>query len=206
MIYQYTKSPVNLEVLEASIKASNITIAINNLSSMGGLLSIDFKSELSEAEVTTLTTLVTNHVYTAPAVSSMPVTIDKHPPFSDACGHRFRGAKTSVITIPANSSATVYTQIAESRKIDGGEIVTSAFSFGNWGKMWVEDKDGVYYPAGTILDTFVGGWYLNPSNFTTILLAYPACIPAGLYVGIECYNVGDSDISFAANLYLHKGA
>ena len=59
--YDYTKSPCAVDRLTQEIQTSSIITALDHINLLGSALSIFFKDALSEGDVTTLDTLVTNH-------------------------------------------------------------------------------------------------------------------------------------------------
>lgn len=63
MIYDYVKS-VNVEKLDAEIRASAITVALDHVTVLGPDVTITFKASLSNSEKTLLDTLVDDHVNT----------------------------------------------------------------------------------------------------------------------------------------------
>ena len=67
----------------------------------------------------------------------------------------------------------------------------------------VIDKDGLAYPAGTVLDEFGTDWGVFPDRDMTIKLYKAKMIP-GMYIRIKYTSVGSTnDVKFICNLYRH---
>jgi hypothetical protein len=78
--YDYTKAPVSSDRLTQEIQQSAITVALDHISSIGTLISIFFKLDLSDAEKAILDTIVTNHTgQPLPQNTADPVVITAMP-------------------------------------------------------------------------------------------------------------------------------
>lgn len=62
MEYVYTKNNVNIIQLEEEIKQSSIVVALDKITLLGNVLTIIFKSALSQAEINALDSIVDNHI------------------------------------------------------------------------------------------------------------------------------------------------
>ena len=215
MIYTFTKQ-VNLDNLEKEISDSNITIALQNIQLTGSDdLSIEFKATLSQAEETTLNTIVTNHDHTLPS-SNPPINVDivqpkdvygraiiASSPFSDAAGFRYRGASFSD-TIQTNTTNYIDYLLTDERWINGGRAIIDNIGQDDKVTFQVIDKDNVLgYGANTVLDQFIDGFYVPQDGNLEVNLAYPARIIAGLYIRLKYTSTHANGCTLKCNLYLH---
>jgi hypothetical protein len=60
-VYNYQKTPVSVDSLESEIHSSSIVTALDNIILLGSSLSVYFRDTLSNADQTTLDTIVDNH-------------------------------------------------------------------------------------------------------------------------------------------------
>lgn len=126
--------------------------------------------------------------------------------FSNSDGFRFRG-KGITGTATKNDSSNIDYKLTEERYINGVNLILKDHVWGDSVKFQVVDKDGVYYPAGTVLDEFGTDWYVDPAICAQgqIIIPYPAKVIANLYLRIVYSSVGTvNNVSLKANLFLHK--
>lgn len=63
----------------------------------------------------------------------------------------------------------------------------------------VVDVDGVYYPAGTVLDKFADGFYMFTGEKSE-LREHKADLVTDLYIRAHVNNVGNQSVTFICNL------
>lgn len=84
---------------------------------------------------------------------------------------------------------------------DGIEYFTNGEP-GDYCYFQVLDKDGLLYPAGTVLEQFGEKYYMTP-NFLHAILLYKAKIIPGMYLRLKYTSTGTSDVKVIANLFRH---
>lgn len=94
-----------------------------------------------------------------------------------------------------------YPAVNKQSYMDGIEYFAEDSKVGDHITLQVIDKDGVYYPAGTVLDEFGTNWGILP-NQSTIKL-YKAKLIPGLYIRVSYTSTGTTDINFICNLFRH---
>lgn len=116
--------------LKSEIESSSITIALNDVSSAGDTLTINFKANLSAGEETTLNGVVSAHTGVI-TKSAEPVEVEVTPPFANkkltdgrSLFKRVHGANA---TISANSTGTIDITVPYSEvKFTGAAIINCA--------------------------------------------------------------------------------
>lgn len=92
--------------------------------------------------------------------------------------------------------------------LNGGKlIVFSGYAAQDWAAMKMVDVDGVYYPAGTVLKTWIPGWYISPSGSYGICecdTPYAGNPPKDVYIVVYYHRADSSDKVVGLNLRLHK--
>lgn len=86
--------------------------------------------------------------------------------------------------------------------MDGIQYYAKNAEVGDSMKFQVVDKDGVAYPADTVLDEFGTNWYVMPNSETTIRLYKAKLIPF-LYIRIKYKSTGQEDVKVVCNLFRH---
>jgi hypothetical protein len=87
--------------------------------------------------------------------------------------------------------------------MDGIEYYAKDSEIGDTMKFQVIDKDGIAYPAGTVLDEFGSNWAVIPNDKETIRL-YKAKLIPGMYIRVIYTSIGTTnDIKFVCNLFRH---
>jgi hypothetical protein len=66
---------------------------------------------------------------------------------------------------------------------------------GDYLEMEVVDKDGILFPAGTVLKKFVDHEYVSPNGHWELLTNDGALIPAGIYVRVRYVSVGSVGVT-----------
>jgi hypothetical protein len=90
--------------------------------------------------------------------------------------------------------------------LTGIEYIVSGSNWGDSMTLQIVDKDGIFAPAGTILNQFATNWYLSSIAIIKdeIRSCYPAKIPTGLYLRLIYNSTGTTNVNFAINLEIHK--
>jgi hypothetical protein len=193
MIYQFTFSDQNLSQLDSEIRASSITVALDNVSRNGSSLVITFKASLSSGEETILGGLVSSHV---PQVDLFPTTVSPIA-LPDPAGFRFRGNATPWTTCPPGQTNLEIT-LAEELHIDGGTIVVKDANPGDYCTFQV------VHPLAGVVEQFVNKWFVIPGSGKMDVNVYRAKVPAGLKIRVVYNNEGSTDVECGINLRLHK--
>lgn len=118
----------------------------------------------------------------------------------------FRGTGI-LFTAAANSTTTSDYQMPEDRMITGAQMICESSTFGDYVVCQVVDKDGLYYPAGTVLSQFLSNWYVctDSQRSEVTQIPYPAKILQGLYVRIMYTSTALlTTHRVAINYYYHK--
>lgn len=193
-VYNYTKV-VASDRLELEIRESNITVALDYITTSGSNLDIYFKASLSEAEETALDGLVTAHVATALEDNTIkPVSVQEQPPFATPSYRTKRDKTPSILEISASSSETIDFLITEERYVSGGGIVYTGAKIGDYLTAEVYDVDQVIpSPYRTALcenwpsvSKYIIGQWIPEGNGVFEINTYPlnAKITAGLYLRV----------------------
>lgn len=83
---------------------------------------------------------------------------------------------------------------------DGVEYYAEDAVIGDYVKFQVVDKDGLVYPAGTLLEEFGDTWYVVPNSPVGIRLFKSAIVP-GMYIRIKYTSTGGTNVKFVGNLF-----
>lgn len=75
-------------------------------------------------------------------------------------------------------------------------------AIGDYCQFQVVDKDGLAYPAGTVLEEFGTNYYMVPSVLQDIIL-YKASIITGMYLRLKYTSTGATNVKIIANLFRH---
>ena len=113
-------------------------------------------------------------------------------------------AKGVKSTVPSGTTYDLDMRVADDALITGAWVVTLGSEFGDLASFQIVDVDGIYTPAGTVLNTFITDWNLVGDVNIDMDIQYPAKIFAGLYLRLKYTSVGPTDIKLAANWKLHK--
>jgi hypothetical protein len=144
-----------------------------------------------------------------------PLKIDKNTPvhtFALAEGHTLRARLIGIYnqSITKNTTTdldwaiphTPYIGVNKQSYMDGIEYHVKDAEIGDTMKFQVIDKDGLVYPAGTVLDEFGTDWAVMP-NQNTIRL-YKAKLIVGMYIRVKYTSTGTiNDPHVLVNLFRH---
>lgn len=154
LLKTYTKS-ANLDKLATEIRSSAITIALDNISSMGGDITVTFKAEIDATNEGRLDTLVAAHVNTPNAPEVTKVEIANEKKTSDGI------PKISVYEPEGSASTLVSINYADKCSWAFGAVqvtdevmdntVANKFVSTNGRINWIDLKHGRLYDEDTVL-------------------------------------------------------
>jgi hypothetical protein len=109
-------------------------------------------------------------------------------------------------TATAGTSTNIDYQLPEDRLVLGAYAILSNHVLGDSMTVQVVDKDGLYYPAGTVLNQFTSSWYVASDTQTQrgMEAPYPAKILAGLYLRCIYTSTGLLNVACYFNVLFHK--
>lgn len=89
--------------------------------------------------------------------------------------------------------------------LNGGQIIYQNANWGDYVTAQVVDKDGVYAPAGTVLNEYIIKRYLLPANGKEMVcLEYGSIVPINAYLRLKYTSTSaTTDVDVAINYYLH---
>ena len=86
---------------------------------------------------------------------------------------------------------------------DGIEYYAKDANIGDCVTFQIVDKDGLVYPAGTILEEFGKDWKIFPDTLTTVKL-YKAKLIVGMYIRVKYTSTSTTtDPRFVCNIFRH---
>ena len=85
---------------------------------------------------------------------------------------------------------------------DGVEYYSANSKIGDTVTFQVVDKDGILYPAGTVVEEFATGLYVIPDQRDAFIL-YKAKLVPGLYIRVVYTSTGASNVDLICNLMRH---
>lgn len=124
-------------------------------------------------------------------------------PFSMTDNYHYRGSGFN-FSAPAGVTHTHDISVPEARAIDGSELWLGSQTYGCSVNLSVVDKDGLFAPAGTVLEQFAFDWNIHPNSANSQRPGYPAQVLAGLYIRIEFTNPSASTLAVYGNLRMHE--
>ena len=83
---------------------------------------------------------------------------------------------------------------------DGVEYQAVNAEIGDYVQFQVVDKDGIAYPAGTVLEQFGNDWYIMTDVHVDLRL-FKSTISPGMYLRIKYTSTGTTDVKFVGNLF-----
>lgn len=125
--------------------------------------------------------------------------------FANADGFSFKGKGTSG-TATAGTTSDIDYKFTEELYTNGADLILNNNVIGDKITIEIIDIDGVYYPANTVLSTYVKDWYISPaSNYVSeTRIEYPSKIAKDLYFRVKYTSTGGTDVIVYINLFLHK--
>jgi hypothetical protein len=126
-------------------------------------------------------------------------------PFASANGFRARNKGYSGVA-QAGTTTDIDFQITEERYISAVQTILSGHAEDDTLGFLIVDKNGLYSPAGSILDVFAETWNVDhTSNDQGVHeSSYPARLYAGLFVRIRYTSTGSNPVKVKVNFFLHK--
>jgi hypothetical protein len=152
MIYQYIKSPIDIDRLTLEIQQSAIVIALSSVTVLGAQADIDFKAELSSGDKTILDGIVASHTgeplpSAEPSVKiSEPVQVSEMPdpkPFAAPDYRTKLDGTPSITNIPAGQTVALDYVLPEERYVSGGTLIVKNAEFGDYVTAEIRDVLGV---------------------------------------------------------------
>jgi hypothetical protein len=135
-------------------------------------------------------------------------------PYAFACGdfdYAGDGTPTTELTewtqgVGNDSYADLWFKIPEAGLyLNGGEFfIYTGHVKGDWAEMAVVDKDGVYYPAGTVLKNWIRRRNLRPDGTCECNTPYAGQPPVNVYIRVRLHRADTGNRTVAANFNLHK--
>ena len=98
-----------------------------------------------------------------------------------------------IFTAAKNSTTDHDMLIPAQRIINGGVAYFDKAVIGDTFTAQVVDVDGVYAPAGTVLNQWLTDWPVFPSKVSDMLIEQAGDIPAGVYLRIKYTSTGATD-------------
>lgn len=125
---------------------------------------------------------------------------------------RFAGTS---FTAPPNASTTHWYPLSNDYEIRGAEFQSVGSQFGDYVEMWVTDKDGIVYPAGTRLTKYVDKFYLFEHEAGTTAPLVDLVdddnsdeVPSIFYIEFLLTNAqpdpGGNTVKFISNFWLYE--
>jgi len=130
----------------------------------------------------------------------------KSEPFTSPHGYFFRGTGVTC-TATKNTSTNCDYKLTETRKISGLHVFLKDHCFADSMKLQVVDKDGAYYPAGTVLDEYGTNWNIDSTTESQgrEIMNYAAGVLVNLYLRLVYVSTCNlTDVKVKINYYLHK--
>jgi hypothetical protein len=78
----------------------------------------------------------------------------------------------------------------------------SNVAYGDYVEVELVDKDGIFYPAGSVLAKFAENIYVWANREFSVLCADAKTIPAGIYIRFRYVSVGTTDTNLIIEHYL----
>jgi len=124
-------------------------------------------------------------------------------PFSsNAVEFKGKGVKG---TATKEATTDIDLKITEGSLINGGLLYTNNAVVGDKFTCQVVDKDGIYYPAGTVLNEWITNWYAMPNTKMDLTTPQAGAIPANVYLRIKYTSIGTvNDVDVIVNYKLNK--
>ena len=110
-------------------------------------------------------------------------------------------------TAVKNTTTDIDLLVSNERLINGGLIHCENAIAGDTFSCQVVDKDGVYYPAGTVLSQWMTNWPAIPDHPFDLITEQAAKIPAGVYLRVKYTSTSTTtDVKLCVGYRLYKVA
>lgn len=140
-----------------------------------------------------------------------PITSTKNSPSKFKTSLRLQGDSWFC---PANQQTTHFMSLGTDYEIRGAEFQMINGKFGDTVELWVTDKDGIAYPAGTRLTKYVPKFcvYEHEPNTTALIVDLvdedtSDLVPSFLYLEFLYTNsqpAGNADVKFIVNFWMYE--
>lgn len=152
-------------------------------------------------------------VNTAHAVDDAKLSIDaklereiqKHQQILTQDGLTSRPFGFPKVSCTAGQTTTHYFLISEAIALRGGFVETSNHVHGDYFDFDIEDKDGLYAPAGTVLSKYVKGWTARKSGLNELKdesISDP--LPVNVYGRLKYTSTGGANVDLTLTLLGYK--
>ncbi len=199
---------LNSEKLDAEIRASAITIALNRVDTAGGTLNIVFNAALPAADKTLLDGDVAGPaggLLAAHDNTPSPNKAEAHAPFSDN-SVEFK-ATGIMATVSKGTEGDIDLAIGtEARLLNGGHLYAQQGVVGDTITAQIVDVDNLLgQGANFVVKEWIKDWYIIPDLLQHIRTPQAGEVPAGLYVRLKYKSTGTAnDVKVLINYDLYK--
>lgn len=139
-----------------------------------------------------------------------PISIKETKALKDAGSIRARLIGSHCDTITAGETQELnwkipdvqWLSVSKQTYFDGVSYYAQNAEIGDKITFQVVDVDGIYYPAGTVLEEFATDYNVYPNCIDQIRL-YKGKLIKDLYIVIEYISTGSTDVKFACNMLRH---
>lgn len=176
---------VAVDALEKAIRGSAIIIALKYATTLGDDLDVTFKDALSAGDETILNGLVSAH-------DGEPI---EHENIQKVQTH-IGAVNIKLLEFGFGFVATKETdtngdKLLPVKYLRGAGVEAENHVFGDHVTVQIIDKDGLYYPAGTVLDVFGSEVYIPKTGLFTVLSdSISNGMPPGLYMRVIYHSAG----------------
>jgi len=181
--------------LTQEIGASAIVTALGYIETVGDDCDIWFKDALSSGDEAVLTGVVNAH--TGEPLPSGPTKVQLEG-FPDMGGWYYwrKGFRWEMV---AGQTTIQDTKFDENLRLAGGGFhINGDAHDGDYIEFQIVDVDGVYYPAGTVLSTFISTEYVWPERQFDIMMEDAVLVYLGLYLRCKYVSTGSTDVVMRA--------
>jgi hypothetical protein len=196
-------------VLQSTIQSSSIAVSLASIGTVGSgssmVVSINFNDVLSSADQTTLDSIMSAYINTAP-----PATVPSVIQILGADSVSICPFGT-MFSAPTGQTTTYDLEIPNQVYLKGGVMYSSPGNVGDTLTVQVVDKSNITGQGGTsenptVLATYVNNWYVIPEDMNGIedvSLSMPMI--AGLYIRFIYTNSGTNACQVIVNLIAYQG-
>jgi len=182
---------VNVDRLTLEIAHSAIIIALDYISVSEDVCDIWFKDELSAGDETILDGVVAAHSGEPIVPGPEKVQIAGFPDM----GSWYYWKKGFRWELTAGETNLKDVKFDESLRLSGGGYYVPATSHeGDYVEFQIVDVDGLYYPAGTVLSTFISTDYVWDGKGFDVQMADAVLVYAGLYLRLKYVSTGTENV------------
>ena len=192
--YEISAFP-NLKVdsnrLTLEIQSSAIVVALDYLDTSEVGCDIWFKDELSVVDKTILDGVVAAHSGEPIAPDPKKVQLAGFPDM----GNWYYWKKGFRWELTAGETNLKDVKFDESLRLSGGGYyIPSTSHEGDYIEFQIVDVDGLYYPAGTVLSTFISSDYVWDGKDFDVQMSDAVLVYAGLYFRLKYVSTGTENV------------